>query len=158
MADTPHLTIRCEYPDTDMPPTEVTFRLSPSYGLTTSHEANEWFLEMMRKYEEFEVETDVAGEPPRGGFKAAAIVGFLHVRSRLRLALSACRLERRPSVRRAHLRVFPQIVASVRGGIDIPGRVHGNPMDAFSSFDRTQERSVVGVGDPHFGVDAIGYK
>ncbi len=34
MADTPHLTIRCEYPDTDLPPTEVTFRLSPSYGLT----------------------------------------------------------------------------------------------------------------------------
>ena len=32
---TPRLTIRCEYPDTDMPPTEVTFRLSPSYGLTT---------------------------------------------------------------------------------------------------------------------------
>ena len=31
---TPRLTIRCEYPDTDMPPTEVTFRLSPSYGLT----------------------------------------------------------------------------------------------------------------------------
>ncbi len=30
----PRLTIRCEYPDTDMPPTEVTFRLSPSYGLT----------------------------------------------------------------------------------------------------------------------------
>ena len=28
-------TARCEYPDTDMPPTEVTFRLSPSYGLTT---------------------------------------------------------------------------------------------------------------------------
>ena len=32
---TPRLTIRCEYPDTDLPPTEVTFRLSPSYGLTT---------------------------------------------------------------------------------------------------------------------------
>ena len=61
---TPRLTIRCEYPDTDMPPTEVTFRLSPSYGLTTGHEANEWFLEMMHKYEEFEVETDRAGEWP----------------------------------------------------------------------------------------------
>ena len=35
MGDTPRLTIRCEYPDTDMPLTEVTFRLSPSYGLTT---------------------------------------------------------------------------------------------------------------------------
>ena len=30
---TPRLTIRCEYPDTDLPPTEVTFRLSPAYGL-----------------------------------------------------------------------------------------------------------------------------
>ncbi len=49
---TPRLTIRCEYPDTDMPPTEVTFRLSPSYGLLTAHEANEWFLEMMREHEE----------------------------------------------------------------------------------------------------------
>ncbi len=39
------LTVHCEYPD--QPPTEVTFRLSPSYGLTTGHEANEWFLEMM---------------------------------------------------------------------------------------------------------------
>ena len=61
---TPRLTVRCEYPDTDMPPTEVTFRLSPSYGLTTGHEANEWFIEMMHKYEEFEVETDGPGEPP----------------------------------------------------------------------------------------------
>ena len=61
---TPRLTIRCECPDMDMPPTEVTFRLSPSYGLTTGHEANEWSLEMMHKYEEFEVETDKAGELP----------------------------------------------------------------------------------------------
>jgi len=53
-----------QYPDTDLPPTEVTFRLSPSYGLTTGHEANEWFIEMMKQYEEFEVETDVPGEPP----------------------------------------------------------------------------------------------
>jgi len=37
---------------------EVTFRLSPSYGLTTGHEANEWFIDMMYKHEEFEVETD----------------------------------------------------------------------------------------------------
>ena len=63
MADTPHLTVRCEYPDTDMPPTVVTFGLSPSYGLHTAHEAHEWFLEMMRAHEEFEVETDLAGEP-----------------------------------------------------------------------------------------------
>ncbi len=64
LVSTPRLTVRCEYPDTDLPPTEVTFRLSPSYGLTTGHEANEWFLEMMRKYEEFEVETDKAEEQP----------------------------------------------------------------------------------------------
>ena len=30
---TPRLTIRCEYPDTDLPPTEVTFRLAASYGI-----------------------------------------------------------------------------------------------------------------------------
>ncbi len=64
MADTPRLTIRCEYPDTDLPPTKVTFRLSPSYGLTTAHEAHDWFLRMMREHEEFEVETDGAGELP----------------------------------------------------------------------------------------------
>ena len=62
MTDNPRLTIRCEYPDTDMPPTEVTFSLSPSYGLTTGHEAHEWFIEMMR--EQKEVETDEPGEPP----------------------------------------------------------------------------------------------
>jgi len=61
---TPRLTIRCEYPDTDLPHSEVTFRLSPSYGLTTGHEANEWFIDMMYDYEEFEVETDKAGELP----------------------------------------------------------------------------------------------
>ena len=61
---TPRLTIRCEYPDTDMPPTEVTFGLSPAYDIRNAHEANEWFLEMMRQHEEFEVETDRAGEPP----------------------------------------------------------------------------------------------
>ncbi len=59
---TPRLTIRCEYPDEDLEPTVVTFRLSPRYGLHTAHEANEWFLDMM--HEEFEVETDRAGEPP----------------------------------------------------------------------------------------------
>ena len=47
-----------------MAPTEVTFRLSPSYVLTTGHEAHEWFIEMMRRHEEFEVETDRAGEQP----------------------------------------------------------------------------------------------
>jgi len=42
----------------------VTFRLSPSYGLTTGHEANEWFIDMLRDHEEFEVETDEPGELP----------------------------------------------------------------------------------------------
>ncbi len=52
MADTPRLTIRCEYPETDLPPTEVTFRLSPSYGIHDAREAHEWFIEMMREHEE----------------------------------------------------------------------------------------------------------
>ena len=60
----PRLTIRCEYPDTDLEPTEVTFRLSPSYGLLTALEAHDWFLEMLRNCEEFEVETDEPGELP----------------------------------------------------------------------------------------------
>ena len=64
MADTLHLTIRCEYPDTDMPPTIVTFGLSPSYGLHNARDAHDWFLCMMREHEEFEVETDVPGEWP----------------------------------------------------------------------------------------------
>ena len=38
--------------------------LSPSYGLLTTREAHEWFLRMMREHEEFEVETDQAGEWP----------------------------------------------------------------------------------------------
>ena len=61
---TPRLTVRCEYPDTDMAPTVVTFGLSPSYGFYTAREAHEWFLEMIPDNEEFEVETDNAGEPP----------------------------------------------------------------------------------------------
>ena len=43
----------------------MTFRVSTSYGLLTAHEAHEWFIEMMYEHdEEFEVETDSAGEPP----------------------------------------------------------------------------------------------
>ena len=61
---TPRLTIRCEYPDTDMPPTEVTFGLAASYGIRTPREAHDWFLLMMRSHDEFVVETDKAGEPP----------------------------------------------------------------------------------------------
>ena len=63
---TPRLTIRirCEYPDTPLDPTEVTFRLSPRYGIHTAREAHEWFLKMMAENDEFEVETDRAGELP----------------------------------------------------------------------------------------------
>ena len=63
---TPRITIRirCEYPDTPLEPTEVTFRLSPRYAIHTAREAHEWFLRMMRAYEEFVVETDKAGESP----------------------------------------------------------------------------------------------
>ena len=64
MGKTPRLTLRCEYPGSDSPPDVVSFRLSPSYGIHNAREAHDWFLEMMRKYEEFEVETDRAGEPP----------------------------------------------------------------------------------------------
>ncbi len=46
------------------PPSEVSFRLSPRYGIHTALEAHDWFIEMMKQYEEFEVETDRAGEPP----------------------------------------------------------------------------------------------
>ena len=52
MADTPRLTIRCEYPDGSSPPSVVSFRLSPSYGLLTALEAHDWFLGMMRVHEE----------------------------------------------------------------------------------------------------------
>ncbi len=51
VVSTPRLTIRCEYPDTDMPPTEVTFRLSPSYGLHTARDAHDWFLSLIREHE-----------------------------------------------------------------------------------------------------------
>ena len=64
MGKTPRLTVRCEYPDMSSPPTEVTFGLSPRYGIHTGREAHEWFLKMMVENEEFEVETDRAGELP----------------------------------------------------------------------------------------------
>ncbi len=41
----PRLTVRCEYPDTNTPPTEVSFGLSPSYGIHNAREAHDWFLE-----------------------------------------------------------------------------------------------------------------
>ncbi len=64
MADTPRLTVRCEYPDGSSPPSEVSFRPSPSYGVHTAREAHDWVLEMMREHEEFEVMTDKPGEWP----------------------------------------------------------------------------------------------
>ncbi len=62
MADNPRLTVLCEYPDGSSPPSEVSFRPSPSYGLLTARDAHDWFLLMMRSHGEFEVETDRAGE------------------------------------------------------------------------------------------------
>ena len=64
MADSPGLTVLCVYPDMSSPPSEVSFSLAPSYGLLTAREAHDWFLKMIREHEEFEVETDKAGEWP----------------------------------------------------------------------------------------------
>ena len=61
---TPRLSVRCEYPDSSMEPTCVSFRFSPSYGILTALEAHDWFLRMMQGHEEFEVETDRAEELP----------------------------------------------------------------------------------------------
>ena len=63
MAKTPRLTVRCEYPDGSSPPSEVSFRLSTSYGIQTAREAHNRFLCMMHEHEEFEVETDKPWEP-----------------------------------------------------------------------------------------------
>ena len=38
---TPRLTIRCEYPDMSSPPTEVSLRLSPRYGIHNTLEAHD---------------------------------------------------------------------------------------------------------------------
>ena len=64
MTDNPRLTVRCEYPDMSSPPSEVSFRLSPSYGLLTARDGHDWFLSLVREHEEFEVETDKPGEWP----------------------------------------------------------------------------------------------
>ena len=42
----------------------MTFRLSSHYGIHSAREAHDWFLSMMQEHEEFEVETDRAGELP----------------------------------------------------------------------------------------------
>ena len=47
-----------------MAPTEVSFRLSPCYGIHNAGDAHAWFLKMMAENEEFEAETDVPGEWP----------------------------------------------------------------------------------------------
>ncbi len=60
----PRLTVRCKYPDGPIEPIEVTFSLSPSYGIRTSVDAVGWFRRMMREREGFEVETDRAGDSP----------------------------------------------------------------------------------------------
>ena len=39
-------------------------RLSPRYGIHNALEAHQWFLRMIWEHEEFEVETDRAGELP----------------------------------------------------------------------------------------------
>jgi len=60
----PRITIRCEYPDGSSPPDEVSFRLSPSYGIHSAREAHDWFLLMMRSHDEFVVETDREAQWP----------------------------------------------------------------------------------------------
>ena len=60
----PRLTVRCVYPDGPLEPIEVTFSLSPSYGIRTPGDALGWFRRMMREHEGFEVETDRAGDSP----------------------------------------------------------------------------------------------
>ena len=47
-----------------MEPTCVSFRLPPCYGIHNARDAHDWFLYMMRKHEEFAVETDEPGEWP----------------------------------------------------------------------------------------------
>ena len=64
MGKTPRLTVRCRYPDSGSPPSEVTFGLSPRYGIHNARDAHDWFLGMMQAHEGFEVETDEPGEWP----------------------------------------------------------------------------------------------
>ena len=48
--------------NSSLEPTCVSFRLSPRYGIDSARDAHDWFLYMMQEHEEFEVETDQAGE------------------------------------------------------------------------------------------------
>ncbi len=36
----PRITVRCEYPETGMAPTEISFGLSPRYGIHSAREAH----------------------------------------------------------------------------------------------------------------------
>jgi hypothetical protein len=44
-----------------MAPTVVSFGLSPRYGLHTARDVHEWFIDLVRERDEFEVETDGVG-------------------------------------------------------------------------------------------------
>ena len=41
MAETPRFTVRCEYSGSDSPPDEVSFGLSPSYGLLKARDVHD---------------------------------------------------------------------------------------------------------------------
>ncbi len=60
----PRLTVGVVYPDGPLEPIEVTFSLSPSYGIRTPDDALGWFRRMMGEHEGFEVETDRAEDSP----------------------------------------------------------------------------------------------
>jgi len=60
----PRLTVRCVEPDGPLEPIEVTFSLSPSYGIRTPGDAQGWFRRMLREHESFEVETARPGDSP----------------------------------------------------------------------------------------------
>ena len=89
-----------------MPPTEVTFQLSPSYGIYTAHEVHDWFLNMMRDHEEFEVETDRAGELP---------LSFCSETYIQRMFSMAKRFNLRSQVRRAIVTVLFAMLAACGG-------------------------------------------
>ena len=73
---TPPLTICCTYASTSLPPTSITFRLSPDYGIQSAREAHDWFLSMIEEHEEFKVETDEAGELALG-FWSETVCGVI---------------------------------------------------------------------------------
>ena len=60
----PRLTVGIVYPDGPLEPIEVTFSLSPSYGIRTPGDAQGWFRRMLREHESFEVETARPGDSP----------------------------------------------------------------------------------------------